>query len=154
MAAQKTVESTGRNRISPDTVESLIQERNEGKSLRQLGQIFGISYEWVRQILAKHSPLRVTLLAENTVAARLGYPVRWLVLLREEGIIKPTKPGGRWLYSEEQIKQIPSLIARMRRCEWCGRPRPLGYRRFCKECSQNRRKYYYRSLRYENKQLF
>jgi len=101
------------NRPSPD-IELLISERSKGKSLRQLGQMFGISHEWVRQILAQHSSLRVILLPENTVAARLGYPVRWLVQLRKDGIIKPTKPGGRWLYSEKQIKQIPSLIAERR----------------------------------------
>jgi len=120
-------------------IELLINERSKGKSLRQLGQMFGISHEQVRKMLAKHSSLRVELYTETTIAARLGYPVRWLVQLRKEGIIKPTKPSGRWLYSEEQIKQIPSLIAESRRCEWCGRPRELGYRKFCRECSQHRR---------------
>jgi len=132
--------------ISAATVELLIQERNKGKSLRQLGQIFGISHERVRQLLAKHGPSQVTLLPENTVAVKLGYPVAWLIQLRIEGIIKPTKPGGRWLYSEEQVRQLPSLIAEMRRCDRCGELRPLGYRRFCRECSQYRKRHYYRSL--------
>jgi len=132
--------------ISAATIELLIQERNQGKNLRQLGQMFGISHEKVRQILAEHGRSQVRFLAENTVAVKLGYPVAWLSQLRKEGITNPTKPGGHWLYSEEQIRQIPSLIAQMRKCSRCGRPRPLGYRKFCKECSQNRRKHYYRSL--------
>ena len=103
------------SKLSSTDLELLIRERNKGKSLRQLGQMFGISHEKVRQILAKHSTSRVMLLPENAVAAKLGYPVGWLYQLRKEGLVKPTKPGGRWLYSEEQVRQIPSLIAEMRK---------------------------------------
>jgi hypothetical protein len=148
---QKTVERTRINRVSLATLELLIRERNSGKSLRRLGQMFGVSHERVRQILAKHSPSRFTFLAENTVAVKLGYPTTWLIKLRKEGIINPTKPGGHWLYSEEQVRQIPSLIAEMRRCERCGELRPQGYRRFCRDCSQYRKKHHYRSLSPEEK---
>jgi len=137
--------------ISAAAVELLIQERSKGKNLRQLGNMFGISHECARQILSKHSASGFRFLAEQTVAVKLGYPVQWLTQLRKEGITNPTKPGGRWLYSEEQVKQIPSLIAQARKCVRCGRPRPPGYRKFCRECSQNRRKYYYRSLGAEEK---
>jgi hypothetical protein len=147
----KTVEHPRINKVSPATVELLIHEKNKGKSLRRLGQMFGISHEWVRQILAKHSLLRFTSLAENTVAVKLGYPATWLIKLRKEGIINPTKPGGHWLYSEEQVRQIPSLIAEMRRCEQCGELCPKGYQRFCRECSQYRKKHHYRSLSPEEK---
>jgi hypothetical protein len=138
------------NKVSPDE-ELIVEERNKGKSLRQLGQIFGVSHERVRQILIKYSPSLVKLLPETRVAARLEYPVAWLVQLREAGITNPTKPGGRWLYSEEQVKRIPSIIAQMRSCERCGKPREPGCRRFCRECSQYSRKYYYRSLSPEDK---
>jgi hypothetical protein len=149
---QKTAEHTGMNKVPPATLELLIRERNKGKSLRQLGQMFGISHELVRQILTKYSPAGVKLFPEHTVAAKLGYPITWLVQLRKAGITNPIKPGGHWLYSEEQVKQIPSLIAEVRKCEWCGRPRPVGYRKFCRECSQYRRMYYYyRSLSLEEK---
>ena len=120
--------------------ELLIRERNKGKSFRQLGQMFGMSHEWGRQLLAKYDRSQVTLLPEGKVAADLGYPVAWLVQLRKEGIIKPVKPGGRWLYSDEQVKQIPSLIAETRKCEQCGKPRPRESRRFCIECRQYRKK--------------
>ena len=103
------------SKLSSTDLELLIRERNKGKSLRQLGQMFGISHERVRQILATYGLSRVTLLPEHTVAAKLGYPVGWLYQLRKEGLVKPTKPGGRWLYSEEQVRQIPSLIAEMRK---------------------------------------
>jgi transcriptional regulator with XRE-family HTH domain len=148
---QKTVEHARMNRVSPSTVELLIYERNKGKSLRQLGQMFGLSHERARQILAKHSPSLVTFLAESKVAVKLGYPVSWLINLRKEEIIKPTKPAGRWLYSEEQFRQIPSLIAEMRRCDRCGKLRPKGYQRFCRECSQYRKKNNYRSFSPEEK---
>jgi hypothetical protein len=137
--------------VSSATVELLIQERNKGKNLRQLGQMFGMSHEQVRQILAKHGRSRVSFLAENTAAVKLGYPVAWLIQLRKEGITNPTKPGGHWLYSEEQVRQLPSLIAKMRRCDRCGELRPLGYRRFCRECSQYRKKHRYKSLNLEEK---
>jgi len=133
---QKTVEKARMSKVSSADLELLIHERNKGRSLRQLGQMFGMSHERVRQILAKHSPSRVTFLAENTVAVKLGYPVAWLIQLRKEEIISPTKPGGHWLYSEGQFKQLPTLIAKMRRCDRCGDLRPIGYQRFCRECSQ------------------
>jgi len=147
---QKTVEYTN-NRVSPATVELLICERSKGKSLRQLGQMFGRSQERVRQVLARYDLPQVRLLPENRVAAKLGYPVRWLIRLRKEGIITPVKPEGYHLYSKEQVRQIPSLIAEARKCERCGKPRPLGYQRFCRECSQYRRKYRYRALSLEEK---
>ena len=139
------------NKISPATVELLIHERNSGKSLRQLGQMFDVSHEWVRQILVKHSPTRVAFIAESAVAAKLGYPVSWLIKMRKEGILNPTKPGGHWLYSEEQVRQIPALIAWMRRCERCGKLRPRGYQRLCRECSQYRKQNHYRSMSPEEK---
>jgi len=111
---QNTVEYTGVNkRVSPATVELLIHERSRGKNLRQLGQMFNRSHESIRQVLAKHGSPQVTLLPEARVAAKLGYPVTWLVLLRKKGVIKPIKPGGYWLYTEQQVRQIPSLIVRL-----------------------------------------
>ena len=148
---QKTLEHPRINRVLPATIELLIHERNKGKSLRQLGQMFGVSHEQVRQLLAKHSPTRVTFLAESTVAIKLGYPVSWLIKLRKKGIIKPTKPGGHWLYSEEQVSQITSLIAEERRCKRCGEIRPKGYRKFCRECSRYMKKHRYISLSPEEK---
>jgi len=136
---QKTVEYTN-NRVSPATIELLIRERNKGKTLRQLGQMFGRSHERIRQVLSKHDLLQVMLLPEKTVAVKLEYPYEWLIRLRKGGIIKPIKPAGFWLYSEEQVRQIPSLIAERRKCQRCGKPRPLGSRRFCRECRQYRKK--------------
>jgi hypothetical protein len=72
---KNNVEHVGNNKVSPAALELLIHERNKGNSLRQLGQMFGISHERVRQILARYSPSRVTLFPESRVAARLGYPV-------------------------------------------------------------------------------
>jgi len=118
--------------------ELLIRERSNGKSLRQLGQIFGISHESVRQLLGKYEQSQVTLLTEYKVATNLGYPVLWLTQLRKEGIIKPIKRGF-WLYSEEQARQIPSLIAEKRKCEQCGKPRPRWSHRLCRECRQYRK---------------
>jgi hypothetical protein len=72
---QKTLEHFRIKNVSQATLELLIHERNKGKSLGRMGQMFGISYEQVRRILAKHSPTRVALLAENTVAAKLDEKV-------------------------------------------------------------------------------
>ena len=143
---RKTVEYTVNNRLSSATVELLIRERSKGHTLRQLGRMFNRSHERIRQVLAKHDLSQVTLLPEKRVARKLGYPQCWLRRLRKEGIIKPIRPGSLWLYSEEQVEQIPSLIAETRKCEQCGKLRPPGSRRFCKECSRYRRKSYYKSL--------
>ena len=136
---QRAVEYTNK-RVSPATIKLLIRERSKGKTLRQLGQMFGRSPERIRQILAKYDLSQVTLLPENKVAAKLGYPVLWLIRLRKEGIIKPIRPAGFWLYSEAQVRQIPSLITERRKCQRCGKPRPLGSHRFCRECRQYRKK--------------
>jgi len=138
------------NGLSPATVELLIRERSKGKTLRQLGQMFNRSHERIRQVLAKYD-LQVTLLPENTVAVKLGYPLEWLSQLRKEGIINPIRPRKYWLYSEEQVRQIPSLIAEARKCEQCGGQRPLGSIRFCRECSQYRREHKYMTLSPEAK---
>ena len=108
---QQTVEYTGANNgVSSATVELLIRERNRGKTLRQLGQMFGRSHEGIRQLLAEYGSSQVTLLSEERAAAKLGYPVSQLIRLRKEGIIKPIRPGAYWLYSEEQVRQIPAFI--------------------------------------------
>jgi len=77
---QNTVEYTGANkRVLPATVELLMRERNRSKSLRQLGQMFNRSHESIRQVLAKYDPPQLTLLTEQRVAAKLGYPLQWLI---------------------------------------------------------------------------
>ena len=136
---QRTVEYGENGRVSPATVELLVHERSKGNTLRQLGQMFVRSPERLRQLLAKHDQSPVNLLPESKVAAELGCPVGWLSRLRKEGIIKPIK-RGYWLYSEEQVRQIPSLIVETRKCQQCGKPRPLGSHKFCTECSQYRKK--------------
>jgi hypothetical protein len=116
---QNTEKHARENRGSLSTIELIIRERNKGRSLRQLGQMFGMSHERVRQLLAKHSPSQVTLLAGNTAAARLGYPVTWLSLLRKEGILNLTKPGGRWLYSIEELEIITRFFPLLPACRDC-----------------------------------
>jgi len=147
---QKTVEYIN-NRVSPATIELLIRERSKGKSLRQLGHMFNRSGERIRQVLDKYDLPQVTLLPESRVAANLGYSVTWLVRLRKEGVTNPIKSAYYWLYSEEQVKQIPSLIAEARKCERCGKLRPPGYPKFCRECGQYRKKHKYMTLSPEEK---
>ena len=143
----KTIEYSGDNhKVSPATIELIIGERNKGKSLRQVGQMFGRSGERVRKLLANYDCPQARLLPEKRVAAKLGYPVWWLVRLRKEGLVKPVKHGS-WLYSEEQVRQIPSLIAEIRRCERCGRLRPPHSSKFCGECRQYIRKHLYKLAR-------
>jgi len=146
---QRTLQYTN-NRVSPATIELLIRERNKGKSLRQLGQMFGRSHERIRLLLAKYNRSPVTLLAEKVVATRLGCPLEWLRQLRKDGIVNPIKRGF-WLYSEEQVRQISSLIAEERKCQQCGKPRPLGSQKFCPECRQYRKKHWYENLSPEAK---
>ena len=149
---QRTVEYGENGRVSPATIELLIREKSKGKSLRQLGQMFGRSHERVSKLLAKYDRSEVTLLSERAVASKLGYPRMWIVWLRKKGIIKPIRAGAyRFFYSEGQVSQIPSLIAEARKCEQCGQPRPLWSRRFCRECRQYRKKHYYESLSLEEK---
>jgi len=139
------------NRVSPAFIELLILERSKGKSLRQLGQLFGKSHEKIRKLLARYYRPQATLLTENRVATMLGYPASWLAKLRKEGISNPIRPGASWLYSEEQVRQVPSLITEERKCQQCGKPCPLHSGRFCTECLQYRRKHRYQYLSPEKK---
>jgi len=139
------------NGVSPAGIELLIRERRKGKTLRQLGPMVGRSHERVRQLLAKHNALEVPLLSENRVIAELGCVPWWLVRLRKEGSVNPIRQGYFWLYSEEQVRQIASLIAERRKCEQCGEPRPLLSRRFCAKCRQDRKKTWYMRLSPERK---
>ena len=136
--AMQALERTN-NRVSLECVKLLIRERSKGKSLRQLGRIFNRSHERIRQVLARCDLPQEPLLPEAKVAANLGYPVNWLIQLRKEGIINPIKRGHYWIYSQEQVKQIVSLIAERRKCERCHQLRPPHYQRFCRECSQYRK---------------
>jgi len=113
--------------------------------------MFNRSHERIRQVLAKYDLPQEPLLPEAKVAAKLGYPVVWLAQLRREGLTSPIRHWHCWLYSEEQVKQIPSLIAEGRKCKLCGKPRPLSYRMFCRECSQYRKKHAYRVMSPEEK---
>ena len=68
---QETIEYTAiNNGISPATVKLLIRERSRGKALRQLGQMFGISHEGVRQFLIKFGQPQVSLLPGKTAAGK------------------------------------------------------------------------------------
>ena len=146
----QTLERTN-NRVSSECIELLIRERSKGKSLRQLGQMFDRSHERIRQILARCDLPQEPLLSERRVATKLGYPVNWLARLRKEGLTSPIKRRHFWLYSEEQVSQIASLITERRKCERCGAPRPPGFRMFCRECSQYRKKHAYRVMSPEEK---
>jgi len=148
---QRTFEYVVDNKVSPATIKLLIGERSKGKSLRQLGKMFDRSRERIRQLLSEYDQPEVTLLSERAVASKLGYPRMWIVWLRKEGIMKPIRPGHFCLYSEEQVSQIPSLIAEARKCKQCGQPHSLGSRRFCRECRQYRKKHYYENLSPEKK---
>jgi len=129
-------------KISPATIELLIRERNNGKTVRELGLKYNRSYQRIGYVLNKHDRSLDGLLSESKVAAKLGYPLNWLVQLRKEGLIKPRKLGF-WLYSEEQIRQIQSLIASARKCAQCGKPRQKGSNSFCRECHEYRDKNWY-----------
>lgn len=93
-AMKETIERT-HNELPSALIEMLIQERNKGKSLRQLGQMVGTSHEAVRQLLAKYDWSSESLLPETRVAAKFGYPQAWLVQLRKEGLMSPISRG--WL---------------------------------------------------------
>ena len=94
--------------------------------------------------MAQYGPPPTTLLSETGVAAKLGYPLYWIIWLRKKGITTPIKPWGYWRYSEEQVRQIPALIAETKKCQRCGKPRPFdSHSRFCKECQHYRKKHRY-----------
>ena len=112
---EKIVEYTGANHgVSPATVELLIRERNKGRSLRQLGQMFGRSHERIRQVLAKYGSQVVTLLPEKRVAAKLGYLPGRLARLRRKGIINPVRPGVAGFILRSKSDKYHHLLPRQK----------------------------------------
>ncbi|MBA7559387.1 hypothetical protein ES708_01001 [subsurface metagenome] len=66
----KTIEYSGANhKVSPATIELLISERNKGKSLRQVGQMFGRSGERVRKLLAREEAANIAALLKLSARA-------------------------------------------------------------------------------------
>jgi len=113
--AEITIEYTVNYRSSPATVELIVCEKSKGKTLRQLGQMFGRGLKGIRQVLVKYDGKQIWLLPEHRAAAELGYSVAWLINLRREGHIRPLGFGHLWLYSKQELSRIPSLIGEPRR---------------------------------------
>ena len=114
-------------RIRKVSLDTLIQMRQSGASLRQISDCLDISREWVRQLLIKHrGSTRVQDFLEATELARqAGCSQRYIRKLRRRGLIRPVMVVGnkRTLWKPETVNTVVEYNT-SDRCRVCNGPLP------------------------------
>ena len=119
--------------------QQIVEMRKAGRTLREIGDTVGVSYERVRQILNKKSRNdSASLLSENKVIKCIGCSPALFIRRRMAGLIKPSISYGRInLYDNHQLDEIKAAIQRY--CKNCGQPLPIVYRgTYCLGCRSAR----------------
>lgn len=133
----------------------LADMRRSGASLRQIGNITGVTRERIRQILKRHyGKIQVPFLTEKRAARIIGCGDWRFKKLREQGLLKPKHMGRRWLYDRDELEKAMLLLQRV--CTHCGKPIPIvarGYK-YCMKCSEDYRRNYYPFLDDDGKRAF
>lgn len=110
-----------------------IAERAEtGGTLRQLGNEFHLSYEWIRQILIKSGTQRHRgLVNQDRLAEILGISSHTVAHLRLRGVLTPTHSTSNLvLYVLAEAKPIASQLIT---CPACGNKKKTASR-VCYKC--------------------
>lgn len=105
--------------------------RNEGYSLRLIGDKFGVSRERIRQILNQHygTIVRSGFVSRNKLSKLLKCAEFTLRKLEQEGTLNPKHMGGNYLYDRDESEKAALEIYRLphnrpdleRICQECGK---------------------------------
>lgn len=121
-------------RIRKANLDTLIQMRQSGASLRQISDCLGISRERVRQLLIKYrGSTRVQDFLEATELARqAGCSLRYIRKLRRRGLIRPVLVVGnkRTLWKPETVYTVVEYNT-SDRCRVCNGPLPDNRWMYC-----------------------
>ena len=122
----------------------MAQMKINGHILQSIGDEFGITKQGADLILKKHYPgIASRLLTEAAVAELIGSSPCTLQVRRKEGTVNPIRMGDFWRYDRTEIEK--AYLAIQKACAMCGKAIG-GNRRYCLECSLERRRNRYRYL--------
>lgn len=123
--------------------------RREGKTLQSIGDKIGVTRERVRQILNQYyGGTKTSFLSEHQVAVLCGCSDQIIRRMREQGLVNPRLYGHYYLYDRDEVEK--AYLAYLRQCAMCGVLIGLT-RKYCKECSAERQRYFYPYLSQESK---
>jgi hypothetical protein len=109
-------------------IKEMVELRNEGNTLQEIGNKFGITRERVRQLLVKYNGTSEmkNLVSRYALSKIIGCTEGTIRRHEKSGIIKPKHIGLFYLYKRSDAKKIASIIKRpilpavMRICRECG----------------------------------
>lgn len=109
----------------------VVERRQQGATLREIGSETGISPEGIRQWLIRYygaTKMRI-LFNSAEVAKATGISIITVYNYQKLGIIKPVNQGVRHLYDNDAIKAISVL----RHCQVCGENLTSNRIAYCSE---------------------
>ena len=94
----------------------IIEMRQSGYTLQEIGDYLGVTRERVRQMLQEHcGKIEIPLLVEEMVAKELGCPQWRLRVLRKRGVLNPINRGKHLhYYHVAEIDKIRSALETQR----------------------------------------
>jgi len=127
----------------------IVAMRKDGDTLQSIGDKVGVTRERVRQILNEYyGGTKTSFLSEHQVAILCGCSDQIIGRMRKQGLVNPRLSGYYHLYDRDEVEK--AYLAYLRQCAMCGVSIGLT-RKYCKECSAERQRYYYPYLTQEAK---
>ncbi len=117
----------------------ILQMRQSGYTLQEIGDYTGVTRERVRQLLLKHcGNIEMPLLKESGVAKETGCSIWRLKRLRKQGILKPRHRGKFFhYYDKSELEKVK--LALQGHCLQCGELMVTNHvRKYCSECRGKR----------------
>lgn len=119
----------------------ILAMRKDGDTLQSIGDKIGVTRERVRQILNQYyGGTKTSFLSEHQVAVLCGCSDRIIGRMREQGLVNPRLSGHYKLYDRDEVEK--AYLAYLRQCAMCGASIGLT-RKYCKECTAKRQRYFY-----------
>ena len=114
--------------ISMANIGEIKRPRDQGYTLQAIGDMFGVTREWIRQILKKHygTTMVLGLTSRAQLARIIGCSDMQLYYLEQKGVLNPIRIGFRYLYDRDEAEKAalavfwkpPHWVTLV--CEWCG----------------------------------
>ena len=132
------------------TDEEVIKLRQEGYSLQNIGNLFGVSRQAVFCRLGKYPKIEPYLTWEKEASRKIGCSHTYLASLRKERVVTPKRTGEHWTYSLEDINLVQ--LSMQRNCLHCRTAFTHSNRaKYCPKCRTESRRYGYPFLSPEGK---
>lgn len=114
-----------------DRAIQMKQMRDEGLTLQEIGDKYGITRERVRQLIKRRykTTRMIHFYTRAQVAEVLKCPYTKLAKLEKEGKLSPLKKKAHYLYDRRELEKAyqltrPTPVIKIKRvCEFCGKER-------------------------------